>query len=234
MRSAVPYGIPVTVVGGDHRTRPGAVHLRAARATGCATRSGNDTKIEGGRRSGGDRHAIIVDKSRCRLYETWNTRRRDGRWHAGSGAVWDLGSNALRPDGWTSADAAGLPILPGLLRWREVRAGTVDHAIRFTTDVTDRRYVWPARHQAGAVNNRNYPPMGARFRLKASFDLVAYSAGHPRGPARHADVRPGARRQRLALVLPGRGQPTSGRHGLISTSSSRSRRARSSRSTRRR
>ncbi len=84
---------------------------------------GSDTQIEGGRRSDGDRHAIVVDKSRCRLYETWNTRTRDGRWHAGSGAVWDLGSNALRHDGWTSADAAGLPILPGLLRWREVRKG---------------------------------------------------------------------------------------------------------------
>jgi hypothetical protein len=170
----MPYGIPVTVVGGDHRKHQ-VRFTYASESDRVRYPLGNDTKIEGGWNSGGDRHAIIVDRSRCRLYETWNTRRRDGRWHAGSGAVWDLGSNALRPDGWTSADAAGLPILPGLLRWREVRRGTVDHAIRFTTDVTDRRYLWPARHQAGAVNNRNYPPMGARFRLSASFDLGPYS-----------------------------------------------------------
>jgi hypothetical protein len=113
-----------------------------------------------------------VDAERCRLYETWATRRTAKGWRAGSGAVWDLRSNALRPAGWTSADAAGLPILPGLLRYDEVRAGRVDHAIRFTTDVTDRRFVWPARHQAGAVDDRNYPPMGARFRLKAGFDMT--------------------------------------------------------------
>ncbi len=171
----VPYGIPVTVVGGGHR-RVNVAFTYGRESDKVRYPFGSDTKIEGGRRSDGDRHAIVVDKSRCRLYETWNTRKRDGRWHAGSGAVWDLDSNALRHDGWTSADAAGLPILPGLLRWSEVRKGKVDHAIRFTTDVTDRRYVWPARHQAGSVNNRRYPPMGARFRLKASFDLSRYSA----------------------------------------------------------
>ena len=84
---------------------------------------GRDTRIEGGWRSHGDRHAIIIDKSYCTLYETWNTKRRDNGWYAGSGAVWDLRSNKLRRDGWTSADAAGLPILPGLLRWQEVKAG---------------------------------------------------------------------------------------------------------------
>jgi hypothetical protein len=170
----VPYGIPITVVGGHHRTVN--VHFHYARESDKVRYPlGSDTKIEGGWRSGGDRHAIVVDKSTCRLYETWNTRRRDGRWSAGSGAVWRLSSNALRPDGWTSADAAGLPILPGLLRWSEVRRGYVDHAIRFTTDVTDHRYIWPARHRAGAVHNHNYPPMGARFRLKASFDTSGFS-----------------------------------------------------------
>ena len=83
-------------------------------------------------------HAVVVDTRTCRLYETWNTRIRSGRWVAGSGATWSLKSNALRPNGWTSADAAGLPILPGLLRWSEVKAGRVNHAIRFTTDVTSR------------------------------------------------------------------------------------------------
>ena len=92
---------------------------------------------------------------------------------AGSGATWSLGSNDLRPDGWTSADAAGLPILPGLLRWREVRDREVDHAIRFTTDVTSRWHLWPARHDAGSSDSHKYPPMGARFRLKAGFDRRA-------------------------------------------------------------
>jgi hypothetical protein len=169
----VPYGIPITVVGAGHRKVPvGFTYRRESDRVRYPL--GNDTNIEGGKRSDGDRHAIVVDKSNCKLYETWNTRKRNGHWHAGSGAVWDLTSNRLRHDGWTSADAAGLPILPGLLRWSEVRKGNVDHAIRFTTDVTDRRYVWPARHRAGAVNNRNYPPMGARFRLKASHDLSQY------------------------------------------------------------
>ncbi|MFL6182556.1 MAG: hypothetical protein ACJ73J_09620 [Actinomycetes bacterium] len=169
----VPYGIPITVVGAAHRRVN--VHFDYARESDRVRYPlGKDSKIEGGRRSDGDRHVIIVDKSKCRLYETWNTRKRNGHWTAGSGAVWSLKRNALRPDGWTSADAAGLPILPGLLRWSEVKRGKVDHAIRFTTDITDNRYVWPARHRAGAVNNRNYPPMGARFRLKASFDMSGY------------------------------------------------------------
>ncbi len=174
----VPYGIPITVVGGDHR-RVSVDFTYAKESDQVRYPLGRDTKIEGGRRSDGDRHAIIVDKSRCRLYELWNLHQPQKKWarmwNAGSGAVWDLRSNALRRDGWTSADAAGLPILPGLLRWREVRRGNVDHAIRFTTDVTDQRYVWPARHQAGAVDNRRYPPMGARFRLKASHQLSQYS-----------------------------------------------------------
>jgi hypothetical protein len=169
----VPYGIPITVVGGGHHKVNVRFHY-ARESDRVRYPLGKDSKIEGGGRSDGDRHVIIVDKSRCKLYETWNTRKRNGRWTAGSGAVWSLKRNALRHDGWTSADAAGLPILPGLLRWGEVKRGKVDHAIRFTTDITDNRYVWPARHRAGAVNNRNYPPMGARFRLKASFDMSGY------------------------------------------------------------
>jgi hypothetical protein len=137
---------------------------------------GADTRIEGGATADGDRHAIVVDKSTCRLYETFSTYQRGSRWTAGSGAVWSLTSNKLRPQGWTSADAAGLPILPGLLRYAEVKAGRVDHAIRFTTDVTDRRHVWPARHDAGSVSDPSYPPMGARFRLKAGFPISSYRA----------------------------------------------------------
>jgi hypothetical protein len=169
----VPYGIPITVVRGSHKL----VHVGfryASESDQVRYPLGPDTKIEGGRRADGDRHAIIVDKSNCRLYETFDTRLVRGHWHAGSGAVWSLNGNRLRPNGWTSADAAGLPILPGLLRLREVESGHVNHAIRFTTNVTDRRHIWPARHDAGSVSNRNYPPMGARFRLKAGFDMRGY------------------------------------------------------------
>jgi hypothetical protein len=172
----VPYGIPITVVGGGHRK----VRVRfdyADESDRVRYPLGRDTRIEGGRRADGDRHALVVDRRSCRLYETFATRRTaDGRWKAGSGATWRLRRNALRPDGWTSADAAGLPILPGLLRLDEVRRGRVDHAIRFTTNVTDRSHVWPARHDAGAVRDPSYPPMGAWFRLKASFPVASYRA----------------------------------------------------------
>jgi hypothetical protein len=171
----VPYGIPITVVAGTHAKVP-VTFTYAAESDRVRYPLGSDSRIEGGASSTGDRHVIMVDAATCRLYETFATRKSGTRWYAGSGATWDLGSNALRPRGWTSADAAGLPILPGLLRYDEVLAGNVDHAIRFTTNVTDRRFVWPARHQAGSVTNANYPPMGARFRLKASFPISSYRA----------------------------------------------------------
>src|SRR4051794_1194457 len=142
------YGIPITVVSSSHPK----VRVRfdyASESDRVRYPLGADTRVEGGRGSSGDKHTIVVDKGACRLYETWNTRIRDGHWVAGSGAVWSLRSNDLRPDGWTSADAAGLPILPGLLRWNEVKAGRVDHAIRFTTDVSSKHHLWPARHDAG-------------------------------------------------------------------------------------
>ncbi|RHW25236.1 hypothetical protein D0Z08_19940 [Nocardioides immobilis] len=192
-----PYGIPVTVVRSDHRK----VRVRftyADESDRVRYPLGRDTRIEGGRRSDGDRHAIVVDRDRCRLFETFATRVRDGRWRAGSGAVWSLRSNALRPDGWTSADAAGLPILPGLLRWREVRDDTIDHAIRFTTDETSRWHLWPARHDAGAHTDRRYPPMGARFRLDAGFDTTGYG-GYARRVIRAM--------QTYGLVLADNGSP---------------------------
>ena len=172
----VPYGIPITVVRSDHPKV--AVRFDYAQESDRVRYPlGADTKIEGGRASDGDRHALVVDRSTCRLYETFATRQTaTGRWRAGSGATWKLTSNALRPDGWTSADAAGLPIMPGLLRAGEVRSGRVDHAIRFTTDVTDRSHVWPARHDAGSVSDPSYPPMGAWFRLDAGFPLSGYRA----------------------------------------------------------
>jgi hypothetical protein len=191
------YGIPVTVVGGGHRT----VRVRfdyADESDHVRYPFGADTRIEGGRASDGDRHAVLVDKSTCRLYETWATREVSGRWRAGSGATWSLRSNRLRPEGWTSADAAGLPILPGLLRWNEVKAGYVDHAIRFTTDVTSRHHVWPARHDAGSTDSRAYPPMGARFRLKGSY--------RPTGLGRDARVVVRAMKS-YGLVLADNGSP---------------------------
>jgi hypothetical protein len=169
----VPYGIPITYVYGSH-PRVAVRFDYASESDRVGYPLGSDTKVEGGQWTSGDRHTVVVDRTYCKVYETWLTRRSGTAWLAGSGAWWNLKSNALRPAGWTSADAAGLPILPGLLRYDEVAAGKVDHAIRFTTDVTNRAYLWPARHQAGSVTNAAYPPMGARFRLKAGFAITRY------------------------------------------------------------
>jgi hypothetical protein len=128
--------------------------------------------IEGGRASSGDRHAILVDKSACKLYELYALYpKTGGGWKAGSGAIWNLRSNALRPAGWTSANAAGLPIFPGLARYVEVAAGSIDHALRFTAPCTAPRYVYPARHEASTCHGANLPPMGLRVRLKASVNI---------------------------------------------------------------
>ena len=136
-----------------------------------------DAPIEGGPSSNGDRHVLIVDTGHCKLYEIYNARpQADGTWHGGSGAVWDLNSNALRPSTWTSADAAGLPILPGLVRYDEVAGGEIAHALRFTAPQTRNTFVWPGRHQASSLTDVQYPPMGQRFRLKAAFDISSYSA----------------------------------------------------------
>jgi hypothetical protein len=134
-----------------------------------------NVKIEGGRRSDGDRHALIVDRDNCRLYELFALYpAAGGRWRAGSGAIWNLRSNRLRPAGWTSADAAGLPILPGLARYDEVARGRIDHALRFTVRRTRRAYVYPARHYASDSSDPNLPPMGLRLRLKASYPIAGY------------------------------------------------------------
>jgi hypothetical protein len=171
----VPYGIPITIVDSSHAK----VRVRFFyddQSDKVRYPLGPDTLVEGGQWQTGDRHTVVVDRDTCRLYETWATRQpKPGSnvWRAGSGALWKLTSNALRPDTWTSADAAGFPVLAGLLTVDEVLAGAIDHAIRFTTDVTDKSYLWPARHQAGSVSDQRYPPMGARFRLKASYVIAA-------------------------------------------------------------
>ena len=136
----------------------------------------SDAPIEGGPQSSGDRHVLVLDQDRCVLYELYDAHPQSGgSWHAGSGAIYDFNSNALRPAGWTSADAAGLPILPGLVRYDEVAGGEIRHAIRFTVPQTRNTYVWPARHQASSLTGSQYPPMGQRFRLKASFDISSFS-----------------------------------------------------------
>jgi hypothetical protein len=170
-----PYGIPYTIVTNKHPVVRISFQYASESDKGPYP-FGADTPIEGGRNAGGDRHALMVNKNTCTLYELWNARYSARRSTAGSGAIWHLRSNALRPAGWTSADAAGLPILPGLLNFQQVaysaRSGKpITHAIRFTAQTTRTAYIWPARHEAGASNNRNLPPMGARFRLKASFNV---------------------------------------------------------------
>ena len=125
--------------------------------------------------AGSDHHMLVVDKDACYLYELYDARYVNGGWHAGSGAIWNLSSNALRPNGWTSADAAGLPILPGLVRYDEVSAGLIDHALRFTAPQTRTKHIYPARHDAGVSNSPLLPPMGLRVRLKASVDISGFS-----------------------------------------------------------
>ena len=135
----------------------------------------SNAPIEGGAQSDGDRHILVVDTSNCFLYELFAAYPASGGgWNAGSGAVYDLRSNALRPAGWTSADAAGLPILPGLVRYDEVAAGVINHAIRITVPRTQRAYVWPARHYASSRTDTSLPPMGLWLRLRADFDISGY------------------------------------------------------------
>jgi hypothetical protein len=132
--------------------------------------------IEGGNDSKGDRHIIIIDKDNCVLYELYSAYQNpDGSWRAGSGAVYDLNSNKLRPAGRGSADAAGLSVFAGLVRYDEVASGEIRHALRFTVPRTRREFIWPASHYASNLTGQQYPPMGQRFRLKASFDLSGYS-----------------------------------------------------------
>jgi hypothetical protein len=122
-----------------------------------------------------DGHVLVVENTNCILYEMYGAvKQASGSWKASSGAVFDLKSNQLRPAGWTSADAAGLPILPGLVRYDEVASGAINHAIRMTAPHTRREYIWPARHRASSLTGAQYPPMGQRFRLKASFDITPY------------------------------------------------------------
>ncbi len=164
-----PIGIPYTVA--TKRTKRYGVRFEYANESDKGPYPiPAGVKIEGG----SDRHALIVDRDRCYLYELYALRRSGRGWQAGSGAIWNLRSNRLRPAGWTSADAAGLPILPGLVRYDEVKSGRIDHALRFTVEETRRAYVYPARHFASDLTDPNLPPMGLRVRLRAGFDISGY------------------------------------------------------------
>jgi len=170
-----PIGIPYVIVAGS---QPG-VQIRfdyADESDPGPYPLPSDAPIEGGSTSTGDRHVLVVDRDTCTLYETFSSYpQADGSWRAGSGAVFTLQSNALRPSGWTSADAAGFPILPGLVRFDEVAGGEIRHALRFTAPQTRRAFVWPARHYASSLTGSGYPPMGQRFRLKATVDIARFS-----------------------------------------------------------
>ncbi|MFI5866705.1 hypothetical protein [Streptomyces sp. NPDC051546] len=168
-----PFGIPITVSNTTVPESQVALDI-AGESDASGYRIPQDAAVENGPASTGDRHVVVWDRALCKSYELWNARQQgDHAWQAGSGAVFDLRSNALRPAGWTSADAAGLAILPGLVRYEEAAAGQVDHAVRMTVPRTDQSYVWPARHQAGAAADASLPPMGLRLRLKSSVDTSA-------------------------------------------------------------
>jgi hypothetical protein len=172
--NGAPNGIPFIVVPGS---QPGvAVSFDYADESDAGPYPvPPDAPIEGGPASSGDRHVLIVDRDGGKLYELFAAYPNpDGSWHAGSGAIFDLNGNALRPAGWTSADAAGLPILPGLVRYEEVVAGEIPHALRFTAPQTRNTFIWPARHKASSLTGTSYPPMGQRFRLKASVDISSF------------------------------------------------------------
>jgi len=168
-----PNGIPYVVVSGDqpkvpvtfeyaHESDPGPYPIP------------DDAPIEGGPQSDGDRHILVLDKDNCTLYEIWRAFKTDEGWKGGGGAIFDLNSNELRPLGWTSADAAGLPILPGLARYEEVERGAINHALRFTVRKSQRGYILPATHFASRSSDPNFMPMGLRLRLKADYDISAF------------------------------------------------------------
>jgi hypothetical protein len=170
-----PIGIPFVTVG-KHQPRVPVSFDYADESNRGPYPVPRNVPIEGGRQSDGDRHVIVVERSRCRLYELYAAYPHSGgaRWSAGSGAIWNLRSNHLRPRGWTSADAAGLPILPGLARYDEVKRGHIDHALRFTADRTRQAFVFPARHFASDLTDPNLPAMGQRLRLRRGYDISRF------------------------------------------------------------
>jgi len=191
---AAGYGIPYQVVDGSTPTHRVSFTWPDESDAGPYPIP-DDPRIE----NGNDRHILMVDKTDCTLYELFLAREReDGSWRAGSGAIWNLGSNGLRPKGWTSADAAGLPILPGLARYDEVAAGAILHALRFTVPQTRKAFMYPARHQASSLTGLKYPPMGLRVRLKKSVDISGF------GPQSRVVLRA---LKRYGMILADNGSP---------------------------
>jgi hypothetical protein len=168
--NGAPNGIPFTVATRHTRRLPVRFQY-ASESDRQRYPLPRGVPIEGGAHATGDRHVIVLDRSNCTDYELFAAYPHRGYWTAGSGAIFNLRSNHLRPAGWTSADAAGLPILPGLARYSEVKAGAIDHALRFTAPCTGPHYVYPARHEAASCHGAYAPPMGLRVRLKASVNI---------------------------------------------------------------
>jgi hypothetical protein len=173
--NGAPNGIPFITVPGTQTKYPATFTYQDESDPGPYAIPLN-APIEGGSQSSGDRHAISIDTTDCILYEISSAYPQAASWQGAAGAIFDLTSNALRPATWTSTDAAGLPIFPGLVRYDEVLAGAIEHAIRLTVPQSQHAYVWPARHYASSLTGAQYPPMGVRFRLRASFDISSYSA----------------------------------------------------------
>jgi hypothetical protein len=167
------YGIPFAVVGPHQPKVPIRFTEFGEESNPGPYPVPPDAPVEGAGEEG-DQHVLVLQEHSCVLYELYHARRRGAGWEAGSGATFNLKSNALRPAGWTSADAAGLPIFPLLVRYQEVHAGAIDHALRVTVARTQRAYIRPARHFASASRDPNLPPMGLRLRLKAGFSLAGY------------------------------------------------------------
>ncbi|ACL17566.1 conserved hypothetical protein [Methanosphaerula palustris E1-9c] len=170
-----PIGIPYVVVNGSQPAVPVSFYYPDESDPGPYPVP-STAPVEGGSEATGDRHVLVIDRDNHQLYELYDAHLQSDRsWDCGSGAVFDLNCSALRPVGWTSADAAGLPILPGLVRYDEVADGAITHAIRFTAPQTRGAYIWPARHEASSLTGSQYPPLGQRFRLKADYDISGFS-----------------------------------------------------------
>jgi hypothetical protein len=171
-----PLGIPINMVGPSTK-RVQVEFEYADESDRVAYPIPENPKVEGGIESDGDRHLISFDPANAKLYELFQVSKSSkGSWSAGSGAVFDLRSNVLRPEGWTSADAAGLPIMPGLIRHSELASGSIEHALRFTAPRTQKAFVWPATHFASSNSDPNLPPMGIRLRLRSNFDESSFPA----------------------------------------------------------
>ncbi|MHC4660888.1 MAG: hypothetical protein ACYS8W_04305 [Planctomycetota bacterium] len=172
--AGAPNGIPFCIVNGTQPKVP-ITFTYAGESDPGPYPIPDDAPIEGGPSGTGDRHVIVIDRDSHTLYEVFDAHKEVVGWSGGSGAIFDLDSNALRPKYWTSADAAGLPIFPGLVRYDEVESGVINHALRFTVSVSQRGFISPARHFASSNTDPNVPPMGLRLRLKAAFDISGFS-----------------------------------------------------------